>query len=117
MSMKSIARLFVVFALLNVASCSKESATSKEGAPAPAAVPEQVAKASAGHAPSNVKPGSYEDWCEEHQVPESQCTLCNPTLSAAFKATGDWCEEHGLPESHCRKCHPDLKIVRPAKAN
>jgi len=41
------------------------------------------------------------------------CTRCNPSLSAAFKATGDWCPEHGLPESQCRICNPDLKIERP----
>jgi hypothetical protein len=69
--------------------------------------------ASTGHAPANVTPGSHEDWCGEHQVPESLCTRCNPTLVAAFKATGDWCEEHGLPESQCRICNPDLKIERP----
>jgi hypothetical protein len=59
--------------------------------------------------------GSYEDWCGEHQVPESQCTRCNPELIAAFKATNDWCEEHGLPESQCLACNPDLKIERPPK--
>ena len=25
----------------------------------------------------------------------------------------DWCAEHGLPESQCLKCNPDLKIERP----
>jgi hypothetical protein len=60
-------------------------------------------------------PGSHEDWCAEHGVPESQCTICHPDLAAAFKATGDWCKEHSVPESHCRKCKPDLKIERPAK--
>jgi hypothetical protein len=69
------------------------------------------------HAPAAVVPGSHEDWCAEHAVPESQCTQCNPSLAAAFKATGDWCGEHGLPESHCRKCNPDLKIERPALAH
>jgi hypothetical protein len=67
------------------------------------------------HAPAKAKPGSHEDWCGEHQVPESLCTQCNPTLVAAFKATGDWCAEHNLPESQCRLCHPDLKIERPPK--
>jgi hypothetical protein len=65
------------------------------------------------HAPSHATPGSHEDWCGEHQVPESMCTQCNPSLVAAFKATGDWCEEHGLPESQCRICNPNLKIERP----
>ncbi len=62
-----------------------------------------------------VKPGSDEDWCDEHEVRESLCTSCNPALIPAFKATKDWCQEHGLPESQCRKCNPNLKINRPPK--
>lgn len=77
----------------------------------------EAKQAAAAHAPATAKPGSHEDWCGEHAVPESQCTLCNPSLAAAFKATGDWCEEHGLPESHCRKCNPNLQITRPPKTN
>lgn len=94
---------------LGAASCSKEPAN-KPGAGATAAAQK------GGHAPANVKPGSHEDWCEEHQVPESQCTRCNPELIPAFKATHDWCEEHSLPESQCLKCNPKLKIVRPPKS-
>lgn len=67
------------------------------------------------HAGEDVVPGSYEDWCEERQVPETQCTPCDPRLVAAFKATNDWCAEHGVPESHCRQCNPDLVIPRPPK--
>ena len=68
----------------------------------------------ADHAPPGVVPGSHEDWCAEHEVPESLCTRCSPALVPAFQATGDWCPEHGLPESQCRICNPDLRIVRPA---
>ena len=53
----------------------------------------------AKHAPSDVKPGSYEDWCGEHEVPESICTLCNPSLIPEIKSKGDWCDAQGLPES------------------
>lgn len=67
------------------------------------------------HGGAGAVPGSYEDWCGEHAVAESQCTRCNPTLVAAFKATGDWCAEHGLPESQCLRCNPDLLIERPPK--
>lgn len=76
------------------------------------------AKAAAGkdlHGAKGAKAGSYEDWCAEHNVPESQCTRCDASLIPAFKATGDWCKKHGLPDSHCRKCNPNLKIARPAK--
>ena len=74
---------------------------------------QDTTRASEDHAASSVVPGSHEDWCGEHQVPESMCTRCNPSLSAAFKATNDWCAEHGLPESQCKICNPGLSIVRP----
>jgi len=85
---------------------------SRQTAAAPAATVDHAHE----HAPATVEPGSHEDWCGEHQVPESMCTRCNPSLIAAFKATGDWCQEHGLPESQCLVCNPDLKIERPPKA-
>ena len=94
---------------------------SQPTAPAPAAAPKHAAdpKPAPGpeHAPAGVKPGSHEDWCGEHQVPESLCTRCHPSLIAAFKATHDWCAEHALPESQCQICNPDLKIVRPLPAD
>ena len=69
------------------------------------------------HGAKGAKPGSYEDWCNEHQVPESVDTRCDKSLIPAFKATGDWCDKHGLPLSQCRKCNPKLKIVRPPKGS
>ncbi len=68
----------------------------------------------ASHEHGGGTPGSHEDWCSEHEVPESQCTRCNPSLIPAFQATGDWCAEHGLPESQCKICNPNLHIERPA---
>ncbi|CAN92894.1 hypothetical protein predicted by Glimmer/Critica [Sorangium cellulosum So ce56] len=109
MKLRSISVLVCAFAL-GAASCSKEAPSAGKTAPEPA-------QAKAAHAPADVKPGSHEDWCGEHQVPESQCTRCNADLIPAFKATGDWCAEHGLPESQCLKCNPDLKIVRPPKGS
>ncbi|WP_437627765.1 hypothetical protein [Sorangium sp. So ce1151] len=101
---------------LGGAACSREAPSAEKAAPEPPTAAAQ-APANAAHAPGDVKPGSHEDWCGEHQVPESQCSRCNPELIPAFKATGDWCAEHGLPESQCLKCNPDLKIVRPPKGS
>lgn len=98
-----VAFLFAAFAACGGASAPAENKT-------PASVSE-------GHAPDHAVPGSHEDWCAEHAVPESQCTRCNPSLEAAFEATGDWCAEHGLPESQCLACNPDLKIERPPKTH
>jgi hypothetical protein len=100
--MKTFHMLALVASSLIAVSCSKEAPA--ESAPS---------GASSEHAPAAARPGSHEDWCGEHQVPESMCTRCNPSLIPAFKATNDWCAEHGLPESQCLKCNPDLKIVRP----
>jgi hypothetical protein len=102
-------RLLVLSALcIVIAGCGKETEQTGRS--------EGAAPASAVHAASNVVPGSYEDWCGEHQVPEAACSRCDPALIPAFKATMDWCEEHGLPESQCLACNPDLKIVRPPKS-
>jgi len=79
--------------------------------------------------PSNT---SETDFCQEHQIAESQCPFCNPelveslgfcfghdvpeafcyqcneALIPAFKAIGDWCGGHDRPESQCYICNPEL---------
>lgn len=95
-------------AVLSLSACDKGGGATK----AKGEVAGEVGKG-AQHAAADIKPGSHEDWCGEHAVPESQCTRCDPALVPAFKATGDWCEEHALPESQCLQCNPDLKIERP----
>lgn len=103
-------RSFLFLSLsFGVAGCSKDEAANK-----PAAAEK---KPESGHAAAGVKPGSHEDWCGEHEVPESQCTRCNAELIPAFKATNDWCPEHGLPESQCKICNPEIVIQRPPKGS
>jgi len=109
--------LAISLSLIAAAGCSKEKAAPSQAETSQTSGKSDPAKKEGAHAPAGVKPGSHEDWCEEHQVPESQCTRCNPDLIPAFKATNDWCEEHGLPESQCTICNPDIKIVRPPKGS
>ncbi len=45
------------------------------------------------------------DWCEDHNVPESQCVECNKTLSPLGTDYG-WCEVHGIMQ--CPFEHPDV---------
>ena len=52
---------------------------------------------------------SMEDWCPEHGTKESTCTLCHPEILTTGVA-GDWCPEHGLPESSCTLCHPEIAV-------
>lgn len=104
--------VFIVALAAFGAACKKDSSASDSGKDTVSAKADPAA-APVKHAAVNVKPGSHDDWCGEHKVPESMCTRCNPSLIAAFKATGDWCNEHGLPESQCLLCNPNLKIERP----
>ena len=107
-----LAALVLVFAGLGCGGRSED--TTNDGGSAKTEAPAQRTEGTQ-HADTGVVPGSYEDWCGEHQVAESMCTRCDPTLVAAFKATGDWCSEHGLPESQCLQCNPGLEIKRPPK--
>lgn len=99
---------------LSVASLAAFSSAGCKPEPRPEKSAPAATNAGDQHAVAHAAPGSHEDWCGEHAVPESMCTRCNASLVAAFKATGDWCPEHGLPESQCLICNPDLKITRPA---
>jgi len=45
-------------------------------------------------------------WCNEHGVPEEDCSLCSTTAAAKFKEKGDWCDEHNRAESQCFQCDP-----------
>ncbi len=105
--------LFFPLAFLTFMSgaCDNKEPVTQNKSPGPVT----AAASPSGHAPAHAKPGSHEDWCAEHAVPESLCTRCNASLVPAFKATGDWCVKHELPESQCLKCNPDLKIERPPK--
>ncbi len=49
-----------------------------------------------------------EDWCAEHQVPESICVECNADLLPRPKVFG-FCRAHGVME--CVTCHPELAQV------
>lgn len=53
--------------------------------------------------------GEEEDWCKEHNVPESQCIECNPKLHPPLKDYG-WCEEHGVAQ--CPLHHPDVAQLK-----
>lgn len=52
---------------------------------------------------------SAADWCKEHGVVESRCTVCHPEILTKGVA-GDWCKEHGVPESGCTLCHPEIAV-------
>jgi hypothetical protein len=54
-------------------------------------------------------------WCDEHGIPEHECSMCSTKVATACKAKGDWCEQHNRAKSQCFKCDPSLKEVFAAK--
>jgi len=112
-TMLTWAALLALF--LGAVGCGAKGSAQQASQTGAASTPEAAPPQGEGHAATNVVAGSYEDWCDEHQVPETQCTRCDPSLIPAFQAANDWCAEHGLPMSQCTIHNPNLKIVRPPK--
>ena len=54
-------------------------------------------------------------WCEEHGIPEAECSMCSKKVEKECKAKGDWCAKHKRARSQCFKCDPKLKEVYAAK--
>jgi hypothetical protein len=48
-------------------------------------------------------------WCDEHGIPEAECSMCSKKVADEFKKKGDWCNEHNRAKSQCFKCDPALK--------
>jgi cobalt-zinc-cadmium efflux system membrane fusion protein len=51
----------------------------------------------------------FEQWCQEHNVPEAACIECNLTLLAPTKDYG-FCKEHGVAQ--CPLEHPELAQLK-----
>lgn len=54
-----------------------------------------------------------DDWCAEHNVPESQCVECNKGCLPPAKERG-WCKIHGVHE--CPVCNPEIAQIPNAAA-
>jgi hypothetical protein len=54
-------------------------------------------------------------WCEEHGIPEEECSMCSAKVAKSCKAKGDWCEKHDRALSQCFVCNPKRKEFYAAK--
>ncbi len=48
-------------------------------------------------------------WCNDHGIPELECSMCQAKVEKESKAKGDWCEKHNRAKSQCFICEPKLK--------
>ena len=68
----------------------------------------KVAEAKHDDKKGDTKAG-HDWWCDEHGVPEAECSMCNAKVAAELKKKGDWCEKHDRAKSQCFICDPKLK--------
>ena len=49
-------------------------------------------------------------WCDEHGIPEAECSMCSPRAFRRLKAQGDVCDKHpDRAKSQCFICNPALE--------
>jgi multidrug efflux pump subunit AcrA (membrane-fusion protein) len=58
-------------------------------------------------------PPPAEAWCAEHNVPESECIQCIPSLAPDREDHG-WCKEHGVHQ--CILCNPEVAELKTTPA-
>jgi hypothetical protein len=99
----------IILAVAVVAGCSKPTTADKKGT-----VP---GKAQDTQATEVAKTGHSHDgwWCDEHGIPEEECSMCSAKFAAECKKKGDWCEKHDRAKSQCFICDPKLKETYAAK--
>jgi hypothetical protein len=101
--LRALGALSLVMAIILSAGCGSQG-TGPQGQSDPKKEKKgQVAKAG--------KDDTSEDgwWCNEHGMPEAECSMCSAEVEKACKAKGDWCEKHDRARSQCFKCEPGLK--------
>jgi hypothetical protein len=54
-------------------------------------------------------------WCEEHGIPEAECSMCSAKVEKECKAKGDWCDKHNRALSQCFFCKPERRAYYAAK--
>ena len=76
---------------------------------------EKKSVASAKEAPKESDSKHAGWWCNEHGIPEAECSLCSAKVAKDCKAKGDWCDKHERAQSQCFICDPKLKETYAAK--
>ena len=83
--------------------CGKPDAPGEEGGARPAPV-------------ASAKGGKHDEWwCEEHGIPEGECSMCSAKVEKECRAKGDWCDKHNRALSQCFFCKPERRAYYAAK--
>jgi hypothetical protein len=98
--------LIAAFALAGCGQTENKGGQVKDSGAAPKEKPVQVAAAKNDEKKAHDHSGW---WCDEHGVPEAECSMCSAKVAAEFKKKGDWCDKHDRAMSQCFICNPKAK--------
>lgn len=99
----------LVCALAVASACAGCGSTDRPGDP-PAVPPTAQTSAPAQGGEADVPGHSGAGWwCDEHGIPEGECSMCNSQVAAELRGKGDWCDKHDRAKSQCFVCDPKLK--------
>jgi hypothetical protein len=108
--------LFVAVIVFAVGCGQADNKTGKakddKGTPTKGAV--QVAEAKTGDSKEE-KTAHSGWWCDEHGIPEAECSMCSAKVAKQFKAKNDWCDKHDRALSQCFICNPKQREFYAAK--
>src|SRR5262245_27247190 len=54
-------------------------------------------------------------WCDEHGIPEDECSMCSARVEKEARAKKDWCDKHDRALSQCFHCKPERRAFYAAK--
>lgn len=100
--------LLMTGTLLFLFGCGKDVATPKNTGPGKSTIPTSAEVAKKPHDHSGW-------WCDEHGIPEHECSMCSDSFAKECKKKGDWCDKHDRAKSQCFICDPKLKEQFAAK--
>ncbi len=94
-----------LLAAMLVVGCNQPVETAKATKPAPAA--KEADKHAHDHSGW---------WCDEHGIPEAECSMCSAKVYKECQAKGDICDKHpDRAKSQCFICDPSLRAKFAAK--
>ena len=104
--------LFAALALI-VTGCSQSD---NKGGQAKDSGKQVAHKDDDGHDHGKAKEGhGHGWWCDDHGIPEEECSMCQAKAEKEAKAKGDRCEKHERALSQCFHCKPERREFYAAK--
>ena len=100
---RSLSIILVFVATAWISGCGKPAGTTADGRGATESGQNSGEAAHSEHDGHDHAGGAHAHtgwWCDEHGIPEAECSMCSSKVAADFQKNDDWCQEHDLSLIH-----------------